>query len=53
MSGAYSRTEINSNQGEKDIPVDLQSNELQQYVNSLSEDFRPRLNTNSRERSET
>ena len=51
MLGNYSRNELDSQLGEIEIELDLESNDLQ-AANPISEDFRSLLNTNGRENSE-
>ena len=51
MLGNYSRNELDSQLGEKETELDLESNGLQ-AANPIREDFRSLINTNSRENSE-
>ena len=51
MLGNYSRNELDSQLGERETELDLESNGLQ-TANPISEDFRSLINTNSRENSE-
>ena len=51
MLGNYSRNELDSQLGERETELDLESNGLQ-TANPNSEDFRSLINTNSRENSE-
>ena len=51
MLGSYSRNELDSQLGESETELDLESNGLQ-TANPISEDFRSLINTNSREYSE-
>ena len=46
MLGNYSRNELDSQFGERDTELDLECNGLQ-AANSISEDFRSLINTNS------
>ena len=51
MLGNYSRNELDSQLGEREIELDLESNDLQ-AATPISEDFRSLINTNSRKNSE-
>ena len=51
MLGKYSRNELDSQLGENESELDLESNGLQ-TANPTSEDFRSLIKTNSRENSE-
>ena len=51
MLGNYSRNELDSQLGERETELNLESNGLQ-TANPISEDFRSLINTNSRENSE-
>ena len=51
MLGNYSRNEFDSQLGERETELDLESNGLQ-TANPISEDFRSMININSRENSE-
>ena len=51
MLGNYSRNELDSQLGERETELDLESNGPQ-TANPISEDFRSLINTNSRENSE-
>ena len=50
--GSYSRSEDRNNQSEGQLNLDSGSSRVQQNSNSVGEDFRSLLNTNSRENSE-
>ena len=51
MLGNYPRNELDSQLGERETELDLESNDLQ-AANPISEDFRSLINTNNRENSE-
>ena len=51
MLGNYSRNELDSQLGERETELDLESDGLQ-AANPISEDFRSLVDTNSRENSE-
>ena len=52
MLGKYSRSDEGNKDNDSDINLDTESNRLQRNTNSVGEDFRSLLITNSRENSE-
>ena len=52
MLGTFPRSNLESDQGDRDINVGLESVGTQQNINQNGEDFKSLLNTNSRENSE-